>query len=456
MSSRYQKPFTIPEGFPSLLKDFAREVLRAQPDNIYEFGAKYFAELVDDRGFEGEDEPVDIAQLNSAEISELVFNLFVRYDRDQNGVLDRKEFRNVLSSSRLALTNKQIVKIMSELDEDNDGKLSYTEFLPFTVELLQTMHAKQEMEMAREREEEAARGEVEDFLLHGMPRAELENMMREIFQRSDVDQSGSLSRKEFRECLKAAELGLTRKEVNAILSEVDENNDGEVSYEEFIPICFNILVERFKDEVMSNQVLQSSDQLEQELVATMSQYDEAGSGKLPQKLIKRILEDMSYQFLGLSTFQVLAVLSEEQPDAEGLMDIAKFAQTAAGMIYTMIDLSGQNLRVAAVEHLSQTEGANFLRGLSVDDVKSLLRKAFEDADADNSGTLTPDEIGSVLRALGEDLPLQERDINAILSAIDDDENGVVDYLELVNFVYDLLDHLDREDYIRQYQNTSGN
>jgi hypothetical protein len=173
------------------------------------------------------------------------------------------------------------------------------------------------------------------------------------------------------------------------------------------------------------------------------------------------------------------------------MDIAKFAQTAAGMIYTMIDLSGQNLRVAAVEHLSQTEGANFLRGLSVDDVKSLLRKAFEDADADNSGTLTPDEISSVLRALGENLPLQERDINAILSAIgegtcgrghthtgaqshlmlslsadfpnlsfavtaDDDENGVVDYLELVNFVYDLLDHLDREDYIRQYQNTSGN
>jgi hypothetical protein len=45
---------------------------------------------------------------------------------------------------------------------------------------------------------------------------------------------------------RAAELGLTRKEVNAILSEVDENNDGEVSYEEFIPICFNILVERFK------------------------------------------------------------------------------------------------------------------------------------------------------------------------------------------------------------------
>eukprot|EP00873_Tetraselmis_striata_P003997 jgi/Tetstr1/424261/TSEL_014830.t1 len=451
MSSRYQKPFTIPEGFPSLLKDFAREVLRAQPDNIYEFGAQYFAELVDERGAEGEEGQIDITQLNSAEISELVFNMFVKYDRDQNGVLDRKEFRNVLSSSQLALSNSQIMKIMSELDEDQDGKLSYTEFLPFTVELLQTLHAKHEVDAAKAREAESARHEVEDFLLHGMPRAELESMMLGIFQRSDVDGSGALSRREFRECLKAAELGLTRKEVNAILSEVDENHDGEVSYEEFIPICFNILVERFKDEVMSNQVLQSSDQLEQELLATLNQYDEAGSGKLPQKLVKRILEDMSYQFLGLSTFQVLAVVSEEQPDASGMVDITKFASTAAGLIYTMIDLSGQNLRVAAVEQLAQTEGANFLRGLSVDDVKTILRGAFTDADVDESGTLTADEISSVLRALGDTLPLQERDINAVMSAIDDDENGVVDYLELVNFVYDLLDHLDREDYIRQYQ-----
>jgi len=377
--------------------------------------------------------------------------MFVKYDRDQNGVLDRKEFRNVLSSSQLALSNSQIMKIMSELDEDQDGKLSYTEFLPFTVELLQTLHAKHEVDAAKAREAESARHEVEDFLLHGMPRAELESMMLGIFQRSDVDGSGALSRREFRECLKAAELGLTRKEVNAILSEVDENHDGEVSYEEFIPICFNILVERFKDEVMSNQVLQSSDQLEQELLATLNQYDEAGSGKLPQKLVKRILEDMSYQFLGLSTFQVLAVVSEEQPDASGMVDITKFASTAAGLIYTMIDLSGQNLRVAAVEQLAQTEGANFLRGLSVDDVKTILRGAFTDADVDESGTLTADEISSVLRALGDTLPLQERDINAVMSAIDDDENGVVDYLELVNFVYDLLDHLDREDYIRQYQ-----
>ena len=135
---------------------------------------------------------------------------------------------------------------MAELDEDHDGKLSYNEFLPFTVELLQALFAKQEMDHEREETEAEAREEVEEFLLHGMPRSELENMMMDIFQRADIDGSGSLDRNEFRECLKAAELGLTRKEVNAILSEVDENQDGNVSYTEFMPLCFNILVERFK------------------------------------------------------------------------------------------------------------------------------------------------------------------------------------------------------------------
>jgi len=431
-------------------------VLRGQPDNIYEFGARYFSELVEERHLGESEQPINIAELNSAEIQDIVFNLFIDADMDKNGLLDRKEFMTVLSSTQLGLTDSQIKKIMAELDEDHDGKLSYNEFLPFTVELLQALHAKQEVNAAKEEDEAAARQEVEDFLLHGMPRAELESMMMEIFRRADVDGSGSLNRTEFRDCLKAAELGLTRKEVNAILSEVDENNDGQVSYAEFMPLCFNILVERFKDEVLNNQVLQSSDELEQELVVTMSQYDEENTGKLPHRLVKRILEDMSFQFLGLSTFQILAVMAEEPADSQGMVNILKFASTAAAMIYTMVDLSGQNLRVAAVEHLSATEGANYLRGLSTDEVKAVLHEAFQECDKDGSGTLTVLEVRDALLELGEGhLPLSDKDMTAIMTAIDDDENGVVDYAELVTFVYDLLDHLDREEYIREFQSAAA-
>ena len=42
MASKYLQKFPVPEDFPDLLHDFAREVLRDQPENIYEYGAQYF------------------------------------------------------------------------------------------------------------------------------------------------------------------------------------------------------------------------------------------------------------------------------------------------------------------------------------------------------------------------------------------------------------------------------
>jgi hypothetical protein len=42
MASKYAKTFVVPTDFPNLIHDFAREVLKDQPENIYEFGAAYF------------------------------------------------------------------------------------------------------------------------------------------------------------------------------------------------------------------------------------------------------------------------------------------------------------------------------------------------------------------------------------------------------------------------------
>ena len=45
MASKYLQKYPVPEEFPDLLHDFAREVLRDQPDNIYEYGALYFKHM---------------------------------------------------------------------------------------------------------------------------------------------------------------------------------------------------------------------------------------------------------------------------------------------------------------------------------------------------------------------------------------------------------------------------
>ena len=45
MASKFIAKYPVPEEFPDILHDFAREVLRDQPDDIYEYGAEYFKAL---------------------------------------------------------------------------------------------------------------------------------------------------------------------------------------------------------------------------------------------------------------------------------------------------------------------------------------------------------------------------------------------------------------------------
>ena len=60
MASKYIRKYPIPGSFPDLLKDFACEVLRDQPENIYEYGAKYFAALDEGTEFMYEQEASNI------------------------------------------------------------------------------------------------------------------------------------------------------------------------------------------------------------------------------------------------------------------------------------------------------------------------------------------------------------------------------------------------------------
>ena len=45
MASKYVKNFTVPSDFPNILHDFASAVLKAQPEDIHEFGLAYFSAL---------------------------------------------------------------------------------------------------------------------------------------------------------------------------------------------------------------------------------------------------------------------------------------------------------------------------------------------------------------------------------------------------------------------------
>eukprot|EP00239_Pterosperma_sp_CCMP1384_P001090 CAMPEP_0197856106 /NCGR_PEP_ID=MMETSP1438-20131217/27912_1 /TAXON_ID=1461541 /ORGANISM="Pterosperma sp., Strain CCMP1384" /LENGTH=454 /DNA_ID=CAMNT_0043471453 /DNA_START=104 /DNA_END=1468 /DNA_ORIENTATION=+ len=393
-------------------------------------------------------EPRSIWEMDDAEIQDFCVELFMGYDVDSNGCLDRKEFKAAMRSSELGFNTKEIRAIMAEADENGDGLIEYKEFLPLMVQIIHSLKAKHEVAAAAQQAEEAMRKEMEMQLLHGISKEELEGMMASVFQSADTDGSGGLSKEEFRSCLKSAELGLTKKEINLLLSECDVDGDGNIVYSEFVPLCFDVLVERFKDQVMQNAALQSDDGLQQMILTEFQAMDKKGTGFLNNSQCKTALTKVSSEFIGLTQLQICSLLSNAAPNGEGNIDYAKFSMVAAAMIWTMVDLDAQTKRVEAIQKMSQTAGAEFLHGHNEETVKAVLMAAFKDADADGNGTLEAGEIIHVLGTLGAgELSLTESEIQALIATVDSDGDGRLDYVELVNFMYDVLTHLNRENFI---------
>lgn len=151
------------------------------------------------------------------ELQHMISEIFHEADRDGNQFLDRKEFKKCLKlfAKELDLTVQDLRHIQVYADENGDGMISYQEFVPVALELLQQIFARRQfLEEQAARQQQVAE-ESAAFLLNGMPREELEAALRAIFEAADTDGSGALSRTEFLTALRESDLGLTKKQVSS-------------------------------------------------------------------------------------------------------------------------------------------------------------------------------------------------------------------------------------------------
>ena len=425
-----------------------------QPESVYAFGATYFSELVRAREAEAlaraEEEAAQrkLGDMEQVEIEEFVLELFKGADGDGNGYLDRREFKTVMSSAELDLSAKDIRQIMAQCDENGDGVIEYREFLPLMTEILLALQAREAVAEERAAIEDEAREAADEMLAFGVSQADLETTMRRAFADADADGNGVLSEGEFKQCLQDAALGLTKQQINVLMSETDLDGDGNVCYEEFVPICYGIFVEMFKEDLLRKEVRNSADWLESTIIEHFTAQDENGVGKLPHKAVKKVLQRLSYEgffIMGLSNLQVMAIMSEANLDSSNCVDYVLFARTAAGMIYNLLDTDAITKRQTALATMADSDAAFVLRRMSEDQIMDLLKQAFQEADADGNGYLTPDETFEVLHSLGAgDLGLTEKEVTALMASLDENDDGVVTYPEFITFMFDVLQHLDRE------------
>lgn len=321
--------FQVPREFPSVLKAFTREILRSQPSDVYQFGVDYFNEILEQQA-EAQREAASSRRLTVEELEIMLRQMFEEADTDGSGSLDLNEFKNLMNMAELPLSKKEMRAVMAEADVNNDGEVNYAEFLPLAIEIVQGLYAREDLRASEEAEEEEAREAAQDMLVHGMSREELQQMMKAIFEKADKDESGALDRQEFKTCMQEAELGLTKKEINILMQQVDVDGDGQITWDEFVPVCFDILVEIMKDEVIKAK---PPDELEAYLVDAFGACDTDNSGMLPSDTVRDVIRKCD---MGLSLVQIHTIMAEADEDENSLIHYPSFAPAVAKLAYQLL------------------------------------------------------------------------------------------------------------------------
>jgi len=69
----------------------------------------------------------------------------------------------------------------------------------------------------------------------------LKRALTEMFQHADTDGSGELSYTEFANAFKTLSYGLTDNDIKTLIALADDNNDGKITWEEFIPVAIDAI-----------------------------------------------------------------------------------------------------------------------------------------------------------------------------------------------------------------------
>lgn len=319
----------MPPEFPDILKDFTREVLRNQPPNIYEFAAKYFDCLANGLPADGQVGMEDDPDMTAEEVESIIQDLFQKYDSDGNQYLSPQEFKTLMDDlqSRLDFPKDEIWRFLAEADMNSDGMIEYEEFIPLALQIIQGMYAKKRFEhhMAD------VQTHAEDLLVHGMSREELTDLIGSIFEQCDTDQSGVLSKQEFVAALTSMELGLTRREINAIMFQIDMDNDGNISYKEFVPFAFDLLAKLTSLRLLETEL--ENDEMAYYLMDLFKAKDTEMTGLLSAEDIRDLLHQA---MLGLSRMQIYTVISEAEVNSDGRIAYSVFVPRAVEIIRNML------------------------------------------------------------------------------------------------------------------------
>lgn len=113
---------------------------------------------------------------------------------------------------------------------------------------------------------------------------------------------------------------------------------------------------------------------------------------MTQHQLKSVLKDLSFQALGLSTLQLITLISQAPVTPDGMVQYIQFVPMAATMILSMYDVDGMKLRLQAIKEVAAAGGVAKLSQLNLDELRVVLESAFQEADPEGTGLLGEQQV----------------------------------------------------------------
>jgi Ca2+-binding EF-hand superfamily protein len=131
---------------------------------------------------------------------------FKLLDKNGDGRISIKELQEVFTNLNFKFTGAQLKKMVSTIDIDGDGEVDIDEF---TAMMSEQASSNEKISLSPEDE------------------------LKEVFKLFDTDGNGKISPMELAQTMKALGENLSPEDIKSMMSEVDENNDKQIDFDEF-------------------------------------------------------------------------------------------------------------------------------------------------------------------------------------------------------------------------------
>nr|CAH7765037.1 unnamed protein product [Callosobruchus chinensis] len=230
------------------------------------------------------------------------------------------------------------------------------------------------------------------------------SMLKSTFDAFDVDRKGYIEADMIGTVMDMLGTHVSADELDKIITEIDEDSNGEISFEEFANLAARFLVEDDED----------TEAIQVELKGAFRLYDREGNGFITTDVLREILRELDEK---LSEDDLDNIIDEIDTDGSGTVDWEVTTQYDAD---DKLPLDYQTYKKL---------------GISKDQLKT-LKSIFDSFDLEAKGEISVDMIGQILDMLGHRQSPEE--LAAVVKEIDEDGNGVMSFEEFANLAAKFL------------------